>query len=383
MLQAITWDFDPEIVNLPYLAPRWYGLLFAVAFYLGYTILRKIWLKEGIAEKHLDRFSWYVILATLLGARLGHVFFYGPYWNKVDETTGQILEEGYFDNWLSILNIREGGLASHGATIGILIALWLYRKYGKLDRSYLWIVDRLVIVAAIGAALVRVGNFANSEIIGEPTNSESGVVFMHRASARLDALTEGEIFPLTAYEIESSEGDTTIGDYLYQKYDLHVTYEGSPEGLRSFAASALDGNLNSYNINYRHTWFDGHQPFKITSKGETQTATLTLYGLPRHPAQLYEAGCYLFIFLLLIGLYRRLGPDIDSGLLFGIFLTLLFTARFVIEFVKENQVAFEEGMRLNQGQKLSIPFVLIGIGFIIYSQTKGKIKKSTSSESPS
>lgn len=382
MLQAITWDFDPEIVNFTYLAPRWYGLLFAAAFYLGYMILRKIWLSEGIAEKYLDRFSWYVILATLLGARLGHVLFYGPYFDEKD-LDGNVIQEGYFDHWLSILNIREGGLASHGAAIGILIAMWLYRKYGKLDRSYLWIVDRLVIVVAIGAALVRVGNFANSEIIGQPTNSEKGVVFLHRTTARMDGLVEGESFPLKSYEIERTEGDTIINDLLFQKYSLEVSYEGSVEGLRSFTRSMLQGSLNTYNPTYQHTWFDGKQFFKVNTTGETQTATLVLYGLPRHPAQLYEAVCYLLIFLLLFGLYRKLGPEIDSGLLFGVFLTTLFTARFVIEFIKENQVAFEEGMQLNQGQKLSIPFVLIGIGFVIYSQTKGKIKKNKTVESGS
>jgi len=377
MLLAITWDFDPEIINLSYLAPRWYGLLFAVAFYLGYMILRKIWVGEGIDEKHLDRFSWYVIIATLLGARLGHVFFYGPYFNEYDEA-GNILQEGYFDNWLSILNIREGGLASHGATIGILLAMWLYRKYGKLDRSYLWIVDRLVIAAAIGAMLVRVGNFANSEIIGEPTNSSQGVVFLHNASSRLDFLVDDENFPLTSYEVESTEGDSVIDDLLYQKYNLQLSFEGTEQELRQFVGFRLGGSLNTSNPTYRHTSFDGFQDFKVVSNGTTQTATVALYGLPRHPAQLYEAACYLLIFLLLFGMYKKLGPDIDSGLLFGVFLVMLFAARFIIEFIKENQVAFEEGMKLNQGQKLSIPFVLIGIGFIVYSQTKGKIRKSTS-----
>ena len=377
MILAITWSFDPEIVNLPSLSPRWYGLLFAIAFYSGYIILRKIWLKEGLTEKQLDKFSWFVIIATLVGARLGHVFFYGPYYDQFDDF-GLLIQEGYLDHPWSILNIREGGLASHGAALGILMALWLYKRVSKLDKSYLWIVDRLVIVVALGGALVRVGNFANSEIIGKPTNSENGVVFMHSASGRLEKMVDDEEQGLASFDISEAKGDTIIDSLQYQKYTLEVTYEGEKERFGSFVAYMLGGSLNTSDPTYRHTWFDGQQAYEVESAGNTHKATLTLYGLPRHPAQLYEAFCYVLIFLLLFMLYQKYGTSISEGLLFGTFLATVFTARFIIEFVKENQVDFEAGRALNQGQLLSIPFVAVGLGLIIYSLLRKKKVQASS-----
>lgn len=365
----IFWSFDPEIVHLPMLAPRWYGLLFAIAFYSGYVILRKVWLKEKLTEKSLDTLSWYIILATLVGARLGHVFFYGPWWDEFD-AAGNLLVEGYFSHPISILNIREGGLASHGATIGVLIGLYLYRRSTKLKKSYLWLVDRVVIVVAIGAALVRIGNFTNSEIIGIPSDAPTAVIFAQTATSRLDANLVEEGRGLYDYNFTATDKKVIIDSNVYIEYLLNLSYSGSEDEFHEFVLYRLTGILNTNNPTYRHTSFNGFQEYEISGDNNLKTAQVKVLMLPRHPAQLYESFGYLLLFLLLYALYRKYGTEIQEGLLFGVFLFSLFTTRFFVEFVKENQVSFEDDLALNMGQNLSIPFALIGIGFIIYSFKK-------------
>ncbi|MBI1185390.1 prolipoprotein diacylglyceryl transferase [bacterium] len=369
----ISWNFDPEIVHLPMLAPRWYGLLFALAFYVGYLILRKVWLREKLDEKSLDKLSWYVILATLIGARLGHVLFYGPWWNEVD-SAGNVLVEGYFDNPLSILNIREGGLASHGAAIGILIGLFLYLRSAKINKSYLWLVDRLVIVVAIGGAFVRIGNFTNSEIIGKPTDAPFGVVFLHNATSHLNdyLVDDDNSVGMVSYDLEGTSDTLVYQNQVCKKYNLHLQFRGTEDELKRFASFGMGYVFNSSNASYRHTYYNMSQPIDVEKEGDLLQTNLVVYGIPRHPAQLYEALCYLLIFLLLYSLYQRKGTNIQQGLLFGTFLSTVFTARFFIEFIKENQVDFEDNLSLNMGQNLSIPFVLIGLGLIIYSYRRKK-----------
>jgi phosphatidylglycerol---prolipoprotein diacylglyceryl transferase len=260
ILQQITWDISPLIFKLGALQVRWYGLFFALAFYLGYVILEKqVFRREGLKIDMLDRLATYVILGTIVGARLGHVFFYEP--------------QSYLQDPLSILKIWEGGLASHGAAIGILLALILFvRKSGK---TYLWTLDRVVIVVALGGFFIRMGNLMNSEIYGHFTSLPWGFIFVR------------------------------------------------------------DGQAD-----------------------------------PRHPTQIYEGLTYLLLFFALMAYYRKNLKRMKEGTIFGIFLIVLFGVRFLIEFVKEPQVAFEQTMALNMGQWLSIPFILAGVGLLTYNYRK-------------
>lgn len=260
ILQQITWDVSPLIFKLGGLQVRWYGLFFALAFYLGYIILDKqVFRREGLKIDLLDKLATYVVIGTIVGARLGHVFFYEP--------------QSYLQDPISILKIWEGGLASHGAAIGILLALILFvRKSGK---TYLWTLDRVVIVVALGGFFIRMGNLMNSEIYGHFTSLPWGFIFVR------------------------------------------------------------DGQAD-----------------------------------PRHPTQIYEALSYLLLFFALMAYYRKNFKTMKEGTIFGIFLIVLFGVRFLIEFVKEPQVAFEQTMALNMGQWLSIPFILTGIGLLIYTKRK-------------
>jgi prolipoprotein diacylglyceryl transferase len=269
IIDAITWNVDPEIFSIGQLSIRWYGLLFATAFLSGYIVFTKYLATERLTSEMLDQLLIYVAIGTVVGARLGHCFFYEP--------------EYFLQNPLEILKIWKGGLASHGAAIGILLALWLYVRKHKL--SFLWLIDRIVIVVALGGAFIRLGNLFNSEIYGLPTDLPWGFEF--------------------------------VRDKLY----------------------------------------------------DSNTGEL-LPTIPRHPTQLYEALSYILIFVTLFIFYRKRYLKVRDGFIFGIFMILLFAARFFIEFVKNDQVAFEAGMKFNMGQLLSLPFILAGVFMILWTKRK-------------
>ena len=258
---VVPWDPDPEIFRIGSFAVRWYGLLFASAFLFGYILMRKIFRNEGLDDTVLDRLTIYMVVATIVGARLGHCFFYEPKY--------------YLQHPLEIIKVWHGGLASHGAGIAIPIALWLFAR--KEHKGFFWVFDRIAIVVALAGFFIRMGNLMNSEIYGVETTLPWGFVFLRN------------------------------GEYV-----------------------------------------------------------------PKHPTQIYEALSYLLIFILLFSYYWKKKGNVYQGLLISIFLILVFTARFFIEFLKEDQVSFEASMSLNMGQVLSIPFVLAGIAGLWFSL---KIKK--------
>ncbi len=266
MTDFITWTANPILFDHG-VTIRWYGLMFIIGFFLGYKIMERIFRHEGAPEKWLGTLLIYVAISTIVGARLGHVFFYA--WDY------------YSQHPIEILYTWEGGLASHGGTIGIMIAIILFSIF-VTKKSPLWTFDRLVIPVALVGALIRIGKLFNHEIYGHPT-------------------------------------------------DL-------PWGFRFIV------NMNQ--------WLAGAQP---------------IFTAPSHPTQLYEAGCYLALFALLMWMYWKRNAEKRPGLLFGVFFIALFTSRFLIEFVKNPQEAFEVGMTLNMGQLLSLPFIAIGIGLVCYA----------------
>ncbi|PIQ08957.1 MAG: prolipoprotein diacylglyceryl transferase [Ignavibacteriales bacterium CG18_big_fil_WC_8_21_14_2_50_31_20] len=260
MLATITWSISPEIYSIGPIHIRYYGLLFALSFVVGFKIMEHIFNKENRSMDDLNDLVWYMILGTVIGARLGHCLFYNP--------------EYYLANPIEILKIWTGGLASHGAAVGILTSIYFYSKKKK-KQSFLWVMDRVVITVALAAVFIRMGNLFNSEIIGHPTDLAWGFIF-----------------------------------------------------------TSVDN-------------------------------------IPRHPAQLYEALFYLLSFVIIYFQYKKYDGKFNDGYLFGIFLILIFGFRIFVEYFKENQTYFEEGMLLNMGQLLSIPLVIAGIYFLYYSKKKG------------
>lgn len=260
ILSYITWDVGPELLSIGPFSVRWYGLLFAMAFIVGFKIMQWMYKRENKPESDVEQLTIYMIVGTVIGARLGHCLFYNP--------------EYYFANPLEILMVWKGGLASHGASIGILISLYVYTKKKKV--SFLWQMDRVVVATALGGSFIRLGNLFNSEIIGKAADVPWA--------------------------------------FIFTKVD----------------------------------------------------------NVPRHPTQLYESLGYLVIFLILFFIYKNKYKVLNDGFIFGLFLFLLFTFRIIVEFFKENQTGFEEGMAFNMGQLLSVPFVILGVILIVRSLKKNK-----------
>lgn len=248
---VVTWDVNPALFHLGSFEVRYYGVLWAVALGISAYIFHHIMIREGLSEKTFDSVFWFGVISTVWGSRLGHCLFYDPGY--------------YLTHPVEILDIRQGGMASHGAAVGLLIGLWLFSRKNKLP--YIWSLDRISIVVAISGVAVRLGNLMNSEIYGTVTSLPWGFIFVR--------------------------------------------------------------------------------------DGET---------LPKHPTQIYEALCYLVLFVILLWMYYK--KDLARrrpGVMFGFFLIILFGTRFLIEFIKNPQVDFEQNMVLNMGQLLSIPFIVAGV----------------------
>lgn len=270
-LLAIHWNPSPELFSLGPIAIRWYGLMFAMGFFLGVSILIKMFKFEGSDPEWVEKLFFYVAIATIVGARLGHVFFYD--WAYYSQHLMEIFlpiakgVDGY-----KLIGFQ--GLASHGGAFGILLAVIIFSKI-VTRRPTLWTLDRLLVPVALVAAMIRTGNLMNSEIYGVATNLPWGFIF--------------------------DRNNETIA---------------------------------------------------------------------KHPTMIYEALCYLITFgLLMYFYYKKKDLKNRTGFLTGVFFIGVFFTRFMIEFIKENQEAFENGMALNMGQILSIPFIIAGIWLIYHSLT--------------
>jgi phosphatidylglycerol:prolipoprotein diacylglycerol transferase len=275
IINYIHWNINPEIVNIFGISLRYYGILFVGGLMLCLYILNWIFKNENIPLAHFEKLSTYGLIGIFVGARLGHCLFYEPSYYlahplEIFLPIQPTLEGGYKFSGFQ-------GLASHGGTVGLILALLLYSK--KTKEPIIKTIDLIAVVAPLASCFIRIGNLMNSEIIGVPTNVPWAFIFV-----RVD-------------------------------------------------------------------------------------------NLPRHPGQLYESISYLIIFGLMLYLYKKHREKMQNGISAGIVVVLIFIARFLIEFIKENQVPFEGQMKLNMGQLLSIPFIIIGIGFIVFGIIRTKNKK--------
>lgn len=254
-MQHFVWDFDPVLLSLGPLTIHWYGVLFATAIISGLQVMKWIFNTEKQNIEALDNLLFYIVIGVVVGARLGHCFFYDPSY--------------YFANPMKIFAIWEGGLASHGGGLGAIIAAGIYAR--KHNMNFMWLLDRLAICTAIFGFFVRGANFINSEILGTASDVPWAVIF-----SRID-------------------------------------------------------------------------------------------NVARHPSQLYEAFAYLTVFFILIGIYKTKKEKTPQGSILGIFLILIFTARFLIEMLKEKQAAYTADLALTAGQMLSIPFFVVGVILVLLS----------------
>lgn len=379
LMSFIIWSANPDIFTFPEWMPfiagrpvRWYGLLFALGFLVSQQIMFYIYRKEGKPEKDVETLTIFMVIATILGARLGHVFFYEP--------------EKYLANPIDILKIWEGGLASHGAAFGILFALWLYTRYEitvkflfvlptglkikrtkRPNQNWLQVVDRIVIVVALTGCLIRMGNFMNSEIYGLPTGSEYGVVFARNIEnppfiANSSPIEEIEVTKDDSREISNGQVPLLINLQFKNQPEI-LTQESLDRYLQSKFAGFLSGDR--YFVN-QHITAPVDIQYKLNQNSDgTFAAQVEASGTARYPTQLYESFTSLLLFFLLYFIWAKMKIKTPDGLLLGLFLIILFGLRFVHELFKENQVAFEDGLSYNMGQILSIPLILAGIFIFI------------------
>ncbi len=360
MLNYIIWDWNPEIISIGFLKIRYYGLFFAGGFAIGYYILKRIFLKEGTKLEWLDSLLMYVLAGTVLGARLGHCLFYEP--------------DYYLSHPLEIIKVWKGGLASHGGAFGILIALWIYsRKVTK--KPILWSLDRLLIVVALVGCLIRLGNLANSEIYGRPTESDFGFVHVHDSYFGRYIGDESIARYLDDYKFTKREAinDKQQADITVE-FNRYVKTEKDARTIGEFRIKPLLQYRESTDGNVPNLYIEKNSTIQYAEKGGHFIATIPITVIPKHPTHLYEATCYLLTFFFLMFVYSHGGLK-RRGLIFGLFVVCVFGSRFFIEIIKENQVASEVNMLLNKGQKLSIPFVLAGIIAIINAYLPKKKKE--------
>jgi len=358
-LNYIVWDPKKEIFRLPFNDHPivWYGLLFAMGFIVGQQIMFYIFKAENKPRQDVETLTLYMVIATVIGARLGHCLFYDPGY--------------YLQNPLDILKVWEGGLASHGAAAGILTGIYLYSRK-KTGQSYLWVVDRVVIIVALAGSFIRMGNFINSEIVGLPTEGSNGVVF----ARGLEEVIESDQFVVNAEASKPSEQKVGTGIsapvLLTVEFDPTITEEQA-NGYMQQRFPSLVSSVSTRDISHIHFSSDQEIEFELVPKpGRGLAAEVVIEGIARHPSQLYESISSFLLFVLLFYIWSRRKAETPEGLIFSLFLIILFGLRFFYEFFKENQEAFEDNIPLNMGQWLSIPLFIAGVVLIFRVLIKEK-----------
>lgn len=354
-LNYIFWNVDPELFSIGPLTIRWYGLFFALSFLIGQQIIHRMYKTEGKDIKQVDPLTIYMVIATIVGARLGHCLFYDPYYY-------------FIENPLELIKVWEGGLASHGAAFAIIFAAWRFAK--KYKTSFLWVLDRVVIVIALAGCFIRSGNLMNSEIIGRPTNSSVGFVFARNIDHHYN-YSDDHIYKITS---ENLNTDTLVDGQLYAKTKL--TFHFDDQIALGDAQTYLKNDF-PHNVRIRRgdrylAVFDNEEITPEVRKTKAGLkGTLSMWAIPRHAAQLYEALSSLLAFVILMVVYFSNKGKIAEGRMFGIFCIVVFILRFLYEYLKENQSTFAQAFDnepfLNMGQILSIPFIIFGLYTFIKS----------------
>lgn len=434
MLSYFIWNGSPEIFSIGFFSLRWYGLLFALGFLISQQLLYYIHKVEGKPEKDVETLTIIMIAATIIGARLGHVIFYQPemlwkdpwgvfipfgfssirftefsalaligsslpvllfVWiylqykkSKHADIVGYVLVGlvlffiamkflfnkpigDFFP--IELVNFRFTGfegLASHGGAIAILFALWLYSRKNKPGQSYLQVLDRIVILVFLTGALIRLGNYFNSEIIGKPTDSPLGVLMVNPVTHQLMMKTANGSAPVSSieYKKDTEKGVTENGKVGLNMY-LFFNKGVSPDRVVSFLEAEVKSALLDQNEFIDESI--GSLNYKISQEPDGSFAAKVITtGIVRHPSQLYESISCFLLFVFFWWYWSRLKNALPEGRIFGWFMVILWSLRFVYEFLKKNQVSFEDAMDLNMGQLLSIPLVLVGIWVLVRSYRK-------------
>ena len=322
--------------------------------------MKRIYVKENLSEEKLDSLFIYTILGTMIGARLGHVIFYQ--FELFEQDFFSVFLPFRFNPTFEFTGFR--GLASHGAAIGIITSMYIYNNK-VLHKSVLWILDRIVIPVAIGGAFIRIGNFMNSEILGLPTESGNGVVFARNTNDILMYRFDGRVDEINFLKREGNKNENGV------PITIRINYKDGLELDEDYENNYYKNDIKSFLIGYENIRNHIYQnpsedlDYKIFKNGSNYYAEIYTVGIPRHPAQLYEAFYCILLFIGLLSLWYFKRSSINNGFIFSIFMITLWSLRILDELLKENQVDWEADIPLNMGQWLSIPMIMLGIAIFI------------------
>ena len=369
-LWSFLWDPDLFIFESSFFSLRWYSVLFAIGFVIGRFIVVRSYKLENGYDLTVDLQMVYMVIGILMGSRIGHILFYEP----------SLLNKNFFE----LFFFWQSGLASHGAAVGIILSMGFYSYYihkegfffrlkDRLRRGYDYyqVMDRMIIAVALGCSLIRIGNFINSEIIGKPTERNYGVIFTKPVENQIkNQLPFVKEVTFTETGQFQKEGRPILKTSIIFKNELYMESRIRKSIKKSLGfILPVNTHVGSHVINPLGSKVE-HSFVRTPNSFELHLETVGIY---RHPSQIYEAITYGLIWLLIYFIYNKHRKKLRPGSLFGLFLITIFTARFLLEFFKENQVAFENNLYLNMGQFLSIPLFLYGIYVFFRNLTHNRL----------
>ena len=365
---SFVWQTGPFLFENDFFSLRWYSFLFALGFIVArFTVVKSYKLENGY-DQTVEIQMLYMVAGTLIGSRMGHIIFYEP--------------ETLKTNFFKLFYFWEGGLASHGGAIGILVCMAIYsyqiKIYGFsikfIDRkrrnyNYYQVMDRLVIPIALGCAFIRIGNFFNSEIIGKQTFTNYGIVFTqpiaNKIKSQLPFVKNVNFNPTDKYYkpgLPILETSIEFENSFFMEERIRNSVEKRLKNVLPNKISTYTNVINPNQSSLIYSFHRNNDQFELRFKS---------VGVNRHPAQLYEAVKYLILWVVLFLIWNKHRSKLRPGSLLGLFCIIAFSSRFFIERLKENQVMFENSLYLNMGQILSIPMILLGFYFFFRTKKLG------------
>lgn len=377
MLNFIIWNGSPIVFSIGPFVLRWYILLFILGFFVARFLLAHIYKKEGKPSSDLEALTIYILIAAVIGVRLGYVLFYEP--NTILTKPLEIFLPFQFQPSFRFTGIER--LSGYGGVLAVMAVIWLYSRKGNPVQNYLQVLDRALIAIALTAVFIGIGNFFNSEITGKPTNSKSGVVFVRPVTDGLLKLpccimrNPGGVNPLQDVQVKPDSalqpkvaGHSAVLLYLFYK----------PGATEQLVKEFLIGDVKTFLYdNSQYMYESGEEPLHYTifqESADVFTGRVRTTGIARHPVQLYEAACYLLLFITMFVIWNKGKGLTPGGRISGIFLIFFAVFNFILGFLKEPQALFESTMALSMGQIISIVMLIVGLVVlrVSFQKTAGK-----------
>ncbi|HEX6889330.1 MAG TPA: prolipoprotein diacylglyceryl transferase [Chryseolinea sp.] len=378
MFNFIIWNSSPIVFSIGPFVLRWYVLLFVLGFFVARLVLAHIYKKEGKTASDVEKLTIYVLVAAVVGVRLGYVLFYEP--STILTKPLEAFLPFRFQPSFQFAGIQR--LSGYGGIIAVMIVIWFYARKGHHNQKYLQVLDRVLVALALTGVFVGIGSFFNAEVPGKPTSSKSGVIFLSPVTEGLlklpccimrnpggpNPLQNVEVKPDTALRRETA-GHSAILLYLFYK----------PGATEQLVKEFLIGDVKTFLYdNSQRIYESGEEPLHYTIFQEQEdvfTGRVRTTGIARHPIQLYEAVSYLVLFIAVFVIWNKSKSHTPAGRLTGIFLAGSAVFNFAFGYLKEPRASFESSMALNMGQMISISMLILGLVVLGASFQKAAEKK--------